>query len=530
MHSWDDMAILEEIETYFAKQPNWQQRAFAELRGGRKIDTEFCWELKESCLEGAEGVAKPASKSTLNVANAAIPDPSSVRLLGIEKVERINRLAANQSLKFASDGLTVVYGDNGSGKTGYDRILRHVCQARGGRPELRGSVFEPPNKEGTAEIVFSLSGVEQRAKVTAGATHSCPLSRFSIFDSTAANILVRQQNDTAFRPFGLDLLERFTEVADRVKALIDDELRQTATPFLLPNDYPEITSAGKVIKSLNTEHGRKQVEAGVVPLSEFQETRRQELRVLLQNAKNNDPTKMAQALNAKVGRYQLLCERLTSIATELAPDKLNEFSALRKEMLDAETAAEIARAKAFDSETLKEVGGGVWKQLWDAARTYASVAVPGQSLNAAKEGDRCVLCAQLLTVSAAQRFQTLEEFVAGKVQGQARALRKKFVARLEEVKVLPLKLGTDEALFLELAGDDDATAIAVEAIFAAAQKLCENIQSFATSGEPMIVGQLIPETPSTLKQLSIGFRQQSHGLLQAKALDTQAILQAELFT
>jgi predicted ATPase len=58
----------------------------------------------------------------------------------------VNALASDQRLSFGTPGLTIVYGDNGSGKSGYARvlkaalgphvreeILRHVAPRAGGR-------------------------------------------------------------------------------------------------------------------------------------------------------------------------------------------------------------------------------------------------------------------------------------------------------------------------------------------------------------------------------------------------------------
>ena len=39
-------------------------------------------------------------------------------------------LAREQTLEFQPAGLTVIYGDNASGKSGYARILKKVCRAR----------------------------------------------------------------------------------------------------------------------------------------------------------------------------------------------------------------------------------------------------------------------------------------------------------------------------------------------------------------------------------------------------------------
>src|SRR5690606_33275545 len=51
-------------------------------------------------------------------------------LLEISAVQNVNQLAASQTVKFGDAGLTVVYGHNGAGKSGYARILKRACGAR----------------------------------------------------------------------------------------------------------------------------------------------------------------------------------------------------------------------------------------------------------------------------------------------------------------------------------------------------------------------------------------------------------------
>lgn len=51
-------------------------------------------------------------------------------LKGIANVQGVNRLATTASLIFCPTALTIVYGRNGSGKSGYVRILRTACHTR----------------------------------------------------------------------------------------------------------------------------------------------------------------------------------------------------------------------------------------------------------------------------------------------------------------------------------------------------------------------------------------------------------------
>ncbi len=49
----------------------------------------------------------------------------SLEICGIKSVRGVNALAEGQDLEFHSD-LTILFGQNGSGKTGYARILKRI--------------------------------------------------------------------------------------------------------------------------------------------------------------------------------------------------------------------------------------------------------------------------------------------------------------------------------------------------------------------------------------------------------------------
>ena len=65
----------------------------------------------------------------------------SIILLSIDSIENIEHLSPRNALKFAEKGLTVIYGKNGTGKSGYTRILKKIC----GKPRARdliGNIYK----------------------------------------------------------------------------------------------------------------------------------------------------------------------------------------------------------------------------------------------------------------------------------------------------------------------------------------------------------------------------------------------------
>jgi energy-coupling factor transporter ATP-binding protein EcfA2 len=524
------MPILDEIESYFAKQADWQRCGYEALRAGRPLDSALAAELTAQCIDEASGGAKQPAATQTPAEPAAVPvKVDIVRLLGVENVQHINRLAPGQSLKFARDGLTIVYGDNGAGKTGYGRILRQVCQARGETPRLRSSVYADDDAQaGSAEVIFSINGVEQRTTVPTAKSQSGPLRHISIFDSASANILVNEQNATAFRPFGLDLLDRFTALSDMVKQSIERELASIAAPLVQLAEFPETTKAGQFLRGLISEDGRKNSAVGLAPLTAEQEAKREELRGLLAQAKNNDPVKLAQGINAKATRYQQFGQRLETIAAGLSSERIQRFTSLRAQTHEVESAAELARASAFKGEPLKEVGAGVWRQLWDAARVYSPHAGAGQSFAASEAGDLCVLCAQPLSADAAARFQTLEAFVQSELQAKAKTLRKQLTAALDEFNALPLQQPGDDVLLQELAADNADASSASDALLTSARERLRQIQTYHATGEPKLESAAGLEAPGSLLSLPASLRQRAVELQKAGTTSALSALQAEL--
>ena len=63
-----------------------------------------------------------------------------VKLVGVRDVKNVNRLRSDERLTFGADGVTVVFGFNGSGKSGYARLIKQMVRTRH-REEILPDVF-----------------------------------------------------------------------------------------------------------------------------------------------------------------------------------------------------------------------------------------------------------------------------------------------------------------------------------------------------------------------------------------------------
>lgn len=112
--------------------PEWQQDALRRIAEHGTLQAKDLDDLRAALkVDGgfkSDHVTKlqPITEEHIGVESDS-DAPTSLRC--ISNVQNANLLAPGQNLRFAPKNLTVIYGENGSGKTGYCRLAKAVCLA-----------------------------------------------------------------------------------------------------------------------------------------------------------------------------------------------------------------------------------------------------------------------------------------------------------------------------------------------------------------------------------------------------------------
>ncbi|MGA9992293.1 MAG: ATP-binding protein [Thiobacillaceae bacterium] len=133
------MSILKEILKWSAGLPAWQSDAIARLFAKEALFDDDLDDLF-ALLKAEHGIPDPQGRTAHKLSAEQIPAPAApnthFRLLALKNLRHVNRIAENQRLAFSPIGLTVIYGDNGSGKSGHSRVLKRACRVRDQRGSL----------------------------------------------------------------------------------------------------------------------------------------------------------------------------------------------------------------------------------------------------------------------------------------------------------------------------------------------------------------------------------------------------------
>ena len=336
------MSILQDILNWAQGLPAWQSDAIARLFAKQTLSQPDLDDL-HALLKTEHGILDPkgrvASKLNADQIPAASAANAHVELLAMKNLRHVNAIAANQRLAFGAKGLTIIYGDNGSGKSGYSRVMKRACRARDQSEPIHPNANLPTAQAGNAEAAFELSiaGAAKEVTWANGKTAPQELSALAIFDSRCARAYLDEENDFAYVPYGLDILEGLAQVCKQLDALIRTEYAQNApdtTAFAdLAND---VTAVGKLIVGLSAKTKPEQVE-GLSTVSVEESTRRDDLEKSLKAINPKEKAAQLRLLSARIGK---IAKRATECLAIVDGTVLTNIRGLAEALRTAKAAAE----------------------------------------------------------------------------------------------------------------------------------------------------------------------------------------------
>ena len=454
---YTETAALTDILEWSKQRPEWVRDALRRLMVGGELSDQDFDELEEICL-GNGGNGFPLADEHIAPQRLA---GKPVAITGLRDPVGVNALASGQGLTFAASGLTVVYGDNGSGKSGFVRVLKSACRSRDEKTAILRDVNAADEVPQSAHIDFEVAGRAETYDWHPEHGDHADLPAVSIFDARSANTHVQKTNNVAYVPFAMGLLDRLGQVCDelrrRVNEKIDELASQTPVAIKKPS-LNEDTAAGAFLHGLSAKSSPAEVDL-IVTLDDEEMSRFSSLDADLAQ----DPVKAAERLRARGARLDSLMGTLNRLVGTAEAGKFGDLRRLESGAKAASEASRLASDSLFREAPLPGVGSDAWRRLWEAARHYSDeVAYPDRMFPAAVEDERCVLCQQPLEDDARRRQDSFETFVKGAAQQAAGDAARELEDFRRDITDARMSVGDILALVTLLKTELDRPAIASE--------------------------------------------------------------------
>ena len=387
------MSELNTLALWFKERPVWLQDAVGRLIKKAKLDAEDYKELYQFCVHEAAG---GQIEATYQIPDGLFSKQSSsgeLKLKSIGDIEGINCLSPKTPLEIGNGSLAVIYGLNGSGKSGYIRILKHMCGAKS-QGKLYGNVYEAEKMQQKCSVEYHKDGSDYKHKWIAEEGLIDDLSLVDIFDAECGRAYITDENKVSYEPHILLFFRDLVSVCEKITSGIENEEdKKVSKKPASPPEYHD-THGIKWYGTLSEDTKIEEVNERCSWTNQDE----QELVQLGQRLLEKDPAQKAQEIRQKNKHILSLIEDAGKYKNQFSDEICNQINTLKEKLGQAKKTAEVSAELAFNQAPLNGIGSETWQKLWQFAREYSEQeAYKGLEFPVMSNGSLCVLCQQPLS-------------------------------------------------------------------------------------------------------------------------------------
>ena len=338
----------------------------------------------------------------------------SVVLKRIQNTKFVTTIKDQTIAPFAHEGVTVIYGENGAGKSGIARILKQACRARK-IDKVLSNVFLENQSTPVAELVIQVKDQEKIIAWQDGRYTIDELSNISVFDSKCALVQIDGKNQLFFAPKGSEIFQQIVSCLNAIKEHLSKENKALSLPTF-SKQFKINNNLSRLVANIGNITDSKDFEANTLWTEADDENIKKQTD--LKAATNEEVNKKKQTtLQQKLKKITDLEKYLTSANLVFSEGKIKSFNTVLSE-LDTKRTALDSLSKALSGQTvLANVGGSVWRELYLAAKKYSEeVAYKDQTYPITDNSSVCVLCQQEYQPAAIERMTSFEMLMEGVIK------------------------------------------------------------------------------------------------------------------
>jgi energy-coupling factor transporter ATP-binding protein EcfA2 len=447
-----EIPLKNQIIGWLQNQSYWLQYSGNELLEGASINDALVnttynyfkedWELVE--------LANERTPIAFNEVAAVSGAASKLKLLSINNIENVNALLAGQEIAI-NENLTLIYGDNGAGKSGYIRLLNNAFNSRGDKSML-GNVYDATAVgKPKCSFVFQ-SDAAPYPKEFPTDINCSEFSQFAVFDTQSVKVHLDGDNQLNFTPSGFEFFDRVLQLFEAVKNKLATEI-QANRPT---NNFLIHFQNENAIKIQISALGAQSNEEEIKKLGTFTEN----------DAKNLEEitAKIAalKALNIKeqIAAFEKLLKDLSefmqkqqAILACLTEDKIKYYNDLIKCFHSLQELSKAEGIKSLEQYEIDLVGSPQWREFIVAAKNYTTAIeqTRDETVLYPSDKDNCVFCLQPLNDKENALINTYWLFLKSEAEKELNRTVQKIKDAIEELKgLVPVKFDDTTSLYVYL--------------------------------------------------------------------------------
>jgi hypothetical protein len=418
----------------------WQQYILARATSNGRLSDEQVNHAYQLFLSAHELRDAVVSSNAPTLTRSADDQSKPLCLVRVDGLAGVNALPDGSGLTF-DPKLTVVYGRNGAGKSGFARLFANACFSRL-KPRIVPNIYGAPKADPAAAFHVLLDGVANEPLPFSLNTVHSELQRISFFDITIASLHVSQTNPFEFKPSGFDVFPEMARVYGGLGKLIIDAIqsRSHSTRFI-DSFIGQETEVSRIVSTL----GVGTDMSALRKLAIYGDTEKARLREVDEQStalKASSPQQLIQNLKEAKNGAATLVTKLDTLGVQFSEEKVTSRTRLSKNAKDRAAAAAVVGTKTFKRPFFNAVGTPEWEAFAKAAHLLAGKERDGYP---APE-DRCILCERPLDDGSRAHIEALLAFVEGDARRAAEASSKAVDDEIARLRGLDINIFASDSV------------------------------------------------------------------------------------
>ena len=411
-----------EVKKFADELPYWAKFLAEKILSGNDItdndiDTSYSYLLEQLKLK--EETEKPEITIDYNTANTE-NHRADLILTKLENVEGVNALAENQIIEF-SPNLTIIYGANGSGKSGYVRLLKKVFYSKAPETILPNVHINNGNKPVNAKFTFKSSNAN--ISLNYADKENAEFEQFAVFDGKSVLSHLEQKNEFEFRPAGLSFFADYTNAIIRVEQKLNAHI-QNKQSGNTANDLSALFDGNSEIKTIvqglnaatKIDDLKKYTPFSDEDKRKKEATQKQYDELLLASKGKESEIKKLENIKTLLSKNKQDIEKLNQYFTT---DALTTIKTAITDCVSKETTAKAEGIENFNTNKIEGIGTTEWKNFIVAADIFAKKQ-KNENVFYPENGDNCLLCHQPLSSEAQKLISNYWTFIKSVAEQNAK--------------------------------------------------------------------------------------------------------------
>lgn len=367
------------------------------------------------------------------------PTDKVVELETLSEITGVNKLAKNQTLKF-SNNITVIYGENGTGKTGYGRILKSLGFSYDPNNVVHSNIYETA-EEKTAVINFKSNGITQTFNWT-GDNKNAELQNISVFNNSCVQISLSDRQ-LIVSPIGFHLFNIVSSELNELTQLLNTKIASYPTEI----SWTETLNLGTPQQIFISSLSAISTEQKLNELSSISQAQEQELmdkkKELSQLNKTLLETEI-QNLNSSFVELGTIITKIQTSQTNFTSENWQKLINFNKEIKILESQTKKGIKEIAEGNGIEFYETPQFQSFIKAAEDYIKVIDKQEYPN---EEDICIYCLQPLKEQARVLLSNYRILLNDKTQESLSVLKQHKTNLINQILKIETSLIIHQATF-----------------------------------------------------------------------------------